>query len=357
MTHPRLKHYPQHQSYLDSDPGEFRPFVMYVNRPLFRSPAVNTDRYGMREQYDSRGQLIKLDTCAQTYQECNVLVGGSTAFGVDATSDRRVISHYLNRDGCPCLNLSIRGATSQQEFIVFLLLRRLLPKVNSLVLFSGINNVALASVPDTLFYPEFGALFCEDQQFERFYNQYELFGASRDVYDRHSFQRMAGKYFSKSRLLRSFYHLMRSPNRRTLPEKPRYTFDEKLDLMLQVAANDIDSWASFHPNKNFRVHYVLQPVLTWTAKTLTEVESECFEADLDLIPSMRVYTNQAVYTKVSTTLSEACQRSGIDFYDANVWLGDPKYSKLNLFTDVVHLTDLGNKVIAEQLLERISWEN
>ena len=54
-----------------------------------------------------------------TKKFCNVLVGGSSAFGMGATSDKKTISSQLSNTGIFCQNFGVRGATSQQELIIF----------------------------------------------------------------------------------------------------------------------------------------------------------------------------------------------------------------------------------------------
>lgn len=346
--HPRLIHYPHHQDYMDMDGGETRPFVMFVNKPRFRSPAVNTDAFGLRETYDAQGQFLDLNTLAQRYDHCNVLVGASSAFGVDATADRTTIAGFLSAEREPCVNLAIRGATSQQEVIAFHLFKKYLPQVENIILFTGVNNIALSSLDDALFFPDFGGLFCEDQHATLFFNQYERFGASRAFLERRSFEQFLGRLHARSALLRRLVRLFSRWRLRKL-DRPRQSFAEKTRIMTDVFLNDIDTWSYVQRATDCRVHLVLQPVIAWTRKALTQIESSCFQADLKLIPSMSVYTKMAVHDEYASALRGKCSESGIGFYDANDWFNDPDVAAQDLFTDACHLTDLGYQLIADRV--------
>ena len=107
---------------------------MYINEPNYRSKAVNTDQMGFRLQYLNGEEPMEWSALRAEFQECDVLVGNSTVFGVDAPSDKATISHHLNSSfkdprGTPVINLGVRGATSQQEVVMFQAMRRFMPPV------------------------------------------------------------------------------------------------------------------------------------------------------------------------------------------------------------------------------------
>ena len=347
--HPRLRHYPHHADYLGLEP-EFRPFMMFTDRSYYRAPAVNTDKFGLREQYDARDQFLDLESLGSTHHRCNVLLGGSTVFGVDATSDRTTISHLLNLDDTPCLNLGVRGATGQQELILFLLLKQYFPRIVNVVLFTGLNNCALAARPGTRVYPGFGGIFYEGMRPDPA-RQQELVGPGR-----FRLTQIVDGAYSRSRLFRGALNLVLSQGGRPPQLSSRLaSFGEKLGEIMRFVRNDLATWGQLQASGGYKIHFVLQPAIGWTSRRTTAIETECFEADLRLFPETRLFADRQVYQQYRAELAGACGSNGIDFHDANEWFEDPRFSRSELFTDVCHLTDEGNRIVADLLRERLSW--
>jgi hypothetical protein len=148
------------------------------------------------------------------------------------------------------------------------------------------------------------------------------------------------------------------------PAKPREAMaaEPKLDMMLDFARNDIETWGCMQTGlKNrdgdpTRVHIVLQPCVGWTSKSLTAKEREMFEYDNALLNVMGQYTQPAVYEQCRLAYKQAAQDAGLDFHDMNEWLDDPQYASRELFTDVCHLTDEGNRLMANLLRQHLNWQ-
>ena len=347
--------------------NEFRPFVLAVGKPHYRSQSVNIDRLGLREQYDSDGRFINIDTMKYDYERCNIIVGGSTVFGVDATSDKTTLGARLTEPGVPCINLGVRGALSQQELILFHQIKRFLPPIDNIILMTGINNCSIAFLPDSLFYPDYGGVFSEQYYYNTFYqdlqNQYDLLynPPVKGVYTRQRFLEWVNTHiynrFASVRrwATRRFETECTPPARKpTIPTRP------KLELMLDFARNDIQTWGCIQQglkNKDgqpTRVHVVLQPCIGWTTKKLTQLEQELFDADAALTETMRQYTTPDIHEQCVQAYEQAARDAGLDFHDANTWLNDPKYTPIELFTDVCHLTDEGSVIVANLLKQHLS---
>ena len=141
---------------------------MFVNFPNYKSEHVNTDDLGFRKSFSREGKSI--DTMnVKNEKICNVLIGGSTAFGMGASSDKKTISSFLSQSSIFCHNFGVRAATSQQEFLIFQNFKRLLPKIKNVFILTGVNDLALAA-EESLFYPEFGGLYAEDMRFHQFWH-------------------------------------------------------------------------------------------------------------------------------------------------------------------------------------------
>ena len=323
---------------------------MFTNRPNHRSRALNTDAFGMRVQNDAAGRTIDLASMRTDYTRCNVLVGNSTVFGVGASSDGATVSAHLQQPSVPCVNLSIRGGTSQQELYLFLTLQRHLPPVDNIILLSGVINISLAAIKATLFYPEFGAAFSEKENMRVFHNQYEHFHHERD----HRFVSLAKEdvtnWYWRSRLFRWLVKLRHRNRVDSVGVSPTYDFDQKRTILMDVLRGDLRTWGALGRGSDCKVHYVLQPVVGWTQKPLGPVEGSIVELDRAAEASIDQYANQPVYRGVRDETRAACADNGIDFHDANAWF-DELGADADVFTDICHLNDRGYGMLAAMCRE------
>jgi len=346
-VHPRLRYYPHHADYLGLEP-EFRPFVMFTDQPNYRSPSVNTDKFGLREQYDVEGEFIDLKTVGVAHPRCNILLGGSTVFGVDATSDRATLSQHLHRDGVPCVNLGFRAATGQQELIIFLLLKRYFDRVLNVVLLTGVNDCALAARPGTRIYPGFGGIFYEGAALSPA-RQQELLGVAR-----YRTGQLVDRAFVGSRVVRGALQLLLGRGSGA-GHQTQVSFEEKLDQSMGFVENTIHTWRSLQSSGGFKVHFVLQPAIGWTRKPLTAIERECFDADVALFPETTLFSSTSTYQQCRDRLAASCERNEIEFHDANEWLDQAPHVGEEIFTDVCHLTDGGARLVSGFLRGRLNW--
>jgi len=348
--HPRLKLFPHHADYVNL-PAMFRPFVMAVHQPLYRSAPVNTDKFGLREQYGPDGAFMDLERLRERWPACNVIVGGSTVFGVDATSDRLTIAHRLHEPDCPCVNLGVRGATSQQELVLFLQLKHRLPPVRNVVLLTGVNNCSLAALEGALFFPEYGGVFSEEYHLNSLLSQ-------------HAGRRHPGLFAAKLRLVQWLERLHRYPPvawlldcwaRAEVSPPVVETFPERLERLHQFLQNDLATWRALAVALGCRVHFVLQPALRWTRKPFSPEEEICFQADCERIASLSRYASGDFHKQYRARIASMCAAVGLPFYDANDWLNAAQLDGQTLFTDVCHLTDAGNAFVADSLRNQLNW--
>lgn len=344
MTHPKLDHHPWGSDYIFSH--TFRPFVTFMHPVSYRSESVNTDEFGLREQYDADGH-IGLPSARDRFSSCNVLVGGSTAFGVGASSDRTTVAALLGEPGRPCFNLGLRAASSRQELAVFLAFKQFLPPTKAIVLFSGVNDCLMAASPRVDVYPGYGAVYGEhvDDLTSGVMNGREVppdggRGVLRTV---------------STRLDRVARAMERQPAHKPTARRqdaPDLDFEQRLDILMELAVDTLETWSWIGAATGVEIHYVLQPFAAWTSKRLTAQERQRVEADRATIPAIPVMARPEVHDRLSHDISTACARLGLSFYDANHWL-DEGADHLDVFYDVAHLTDEGNAFVAGRMREEL----
>jgi hypothetical protein len=380
FEHPRFRIYPQHVDYYRMR-MQFRPYVMAIHEPNYRSPSVNTDQMGLRVQYGPNGVVLEWDCLKRQATSCRLLLGNSSAFCVDASSDKSTLSHFLNMKlsgptSSPAglvLNLGVRGATSAQELLLFHFLKRFLPPVDDVVLFTGIILPTMVYDDTLVFYPEWGGVISEE------YFRASLLEQQRALLPppnlpafRNMLARLAEKLQTSAvngfvKLAADFYFgRLGQPGRLpTFAAAPKVAVPQQRDAkavaqryacLLDQLRNDLDTWRLLSAAGGFKVHYVLQPALGWTAKKLSDIEERLFRLDIERNREISLYATPAFHKQLSSDVGALCADSGIDFHDANAWLGEETYAGQDLFADLCHLNDDGNRHIATLVGDRLRWK-
>jgi len=331
----KLTHHPQWADYALLQ--AYRPLAGFVARPDHRSPALNTDALGMRESYDAEGRHVDLFEARAAFPRCRVLLGGSAAFGVGATSDRTTIAARLGGPGEPCLNLGVRATTSRGELAVYLALKHLLPPPARVFLFSGANDVLLAATDSASVFPAYGAAF-----------SHEIRGLARAGADQSGWDRMGARLQVPAAASVLAARARRRLARRSGPPSSVRAFPERLEVMLHLLADTLETWSWLRAAQGFELTFVLQPALPWCPRSPTPVERECYEADVEAIPALVRLADLEVYERLRAELARACDRLEITFLDANPWMAS---SDETLFVDTLHLTDAANALVAARMLE------
>jgi hypothetical protein len=352
---PRVRMYPHHVDYSAME-MQFRPFAMYMHPTNYVSAAVNTDDLGLRTQYLGKGKRINWRELRKDFDACDVLVGNSTVFGVDCSSDKTTITHFLNRDAAagspPVLNIGIRGATSRQELVVFQSLRPYMPEVRNIVIFSGILGATSIALPNTYIDSDFGIISEEAYNLGLLCKQYEL--GRMDALDRalHNFHAWVDlKLRTHKHLERFVQKRFGKPGMPLLASEPdRQT---KFSTVMDLFAGDMANWAALARGIGARVHFVLQPAINWTRKPLSRDERKLFEIDLASGYYLDRYATQEFYGPYRDSVEAVCAKEAVSFSDANEWFNEPAVSNETLFVDVCHLTDRGNQFVADHIRSRI----
>ena len=341
-------------------PHEFRPYVMFTNAPNYKNQYVNTDEFGFRFSNGINDKQLYLNNM-RNEDKCNVTLGGSTVFGMGVSSDRNTISSHLSREGIACQNFGVRGATSHQEFLIFQNFIKLLPKVNNVYLISGVNDLAVASHEDSFFYPEFGSVFSEDMHLQNFWSQYSVLSKKKWQIGKNKFFATIDYLCRKFLIARIFFSFLSflipsSKFRKKQFLKPRATFKEKLSNLKKTLSNDLKCWNALSKEFKFKIIYVLQPGIMWGNKVLNNHEKFLAENQRAVMGEkfFDKFMNKEIYLEFKSFVISECEKNEIDFFDSNEILNSFPKDK-DFFLDLCHLTDEGNKFIAQHLIQK--YEN
>jgi hypothetical protein len=327
---------PQMVRYDDfDDRGETRwlPFLMYFHRNDYRSDVINTDAKGFRLSHgagDSASAGGRLPS-----GPVRLLVGSSTAFGIGVTRDAATIPSRLWTEyapSAPWLNFAGRSFSSTQELLLFVLYRHLLPpQIDEIVVFSGLNDLAVARLP-------------ADQRGDHgaFFNCGEYFEQMEALRVRHRRQLKEPGGFGRRR------------GRTAVDEDvPLLPLGERISLATELTARHLASWRLLAPGA--RITFVLQPLATWI-RAEPSPEEELLFAELDERSNFwELYGDIAVEEtgrRYAEALRGACEELDVGFLDISSALAETVARRDWLFVDRAHFTDLGADIVARLLAER-----
>jgi hypothetical protein len=341
---PRVELTPQMAVY-DSLEYNWIPFVMYFHSPNVNTPVVNTDHLGFRLSF--QGEMCNSGGGAGSSSEVSFVVGGSTVFGDGATSDRMTIPSLLSeRVGHLFLNIGGRAFGSNQELILFNQIAHKYPRINHVVILSGLNELFLSRFREISGY--FGPFFFS-RQFRDSMNKAMLSRKRKllrsclyPIYsDRIDYSRIRG-----NELLGVLFTSEKTAVSRSTNSHP---FD--VNYAVSQIRKNLLIWKKMSDSFPFKLRFVLQPVPQWCGKETSQEEEMLFdylekEHDVDNIVSQ---LTKEIYLLYSERIQDVCNQLGIEFYDMNTMLGDVSSSKHWLFVDRAHLTDKGNIAVSDRL--------
>lgn len=302
------------------------PYIMYFHNSCYSSQVVNTDSKGFRVVYKDSEKISDFKG-VDRWPVC-LFTGGSTAFGVGATSDKKTIPSLLNETtDYLWLNFSGRAFSSTQEILLFLFNRHLIGNIKKIVIFSGINNLVLYHLSRN-YLKDIGTIFS--------WNEYDQKMNTRPV----SLRRKILNKFLKS----------------NSSEKDNSAKSRKEDL-LDVLSRDISMWKMICNSLDIELYYVLQPFANWVKKKPSSEESTLF-AELDEYSRnhwkvLRDKLGYDQYLWFLENIRSICKSKDVPFFDMNKAISDMKLDGKWLFVDRIHLSDEGNRLAAKIIKEEI----
>jgi lysophospholipase L1-like esterase len=321
-----------YDNFLDRGDTSWLPYLMYFHRTNYQSDVVNTDALGFR--MSACGQGVTSPALASDLTEpVNLLVGSSVVFGVGASSDAASLPSRLSArtDGSAWLNLGGRGYCSTQELLLFLLNRKVLPRVRNIVLMSGLNDLILTGLPSSL-KSEYGAFF------------------------------FCGDYYSKMEELKTEYQRAsgaRGPSRRnrwTRPSAssaaPQLPMRERIAEAAGQIARNLDNWQPLAAAMSARLFFVAQSLATWV-RDIPAAEEKTLFHELDSRESgfwQQIFGATAesdTGKEYVDALSAASEKRGIPFLNMNSALAQAVRPEQWVFVDRAHFNDAGYQLASQ----------
>jgi hypothetical protein len=281
-------------------------------------------------------------------KETAALVGSSTCFGIGASSDTSTISSKLSElSNFHFFNLGGRAFSGFQEIILFQALIRHLKDIKKIVIFSGINDILLTNRL-SMYDPILGPYY--------FNNQY-IRGMTKNTLNwKRSLTRFLLDPFIKNNVdwnlitkKELFDHVFKKkPYGKTEPLN-------KDEILRTLIERNFSCWSNIQKAMKIKIIYVLQPMAHWNNKELSYEEEKIFKyldssnKDFQTIKLLDLKK----YKYYKECIAENCSRLNFDFIDSNDYISKKNLHKKWIFVDRAHLTDLGNKYIAELILSNL----
>ena len=126
---------------------DWKPYLMFLQKSNFKSQVVNTDSFGLRYSTTQDKENIPYTlinkSSAKSTNEITI-VGGSTAFGVGASSDDYTIASYLSKmKKTNVYNLGARAFSGFQSLMLFQILLNRFSDLKYLIIMSSANDLFL----------------------------------------------------------------------------------------------------------------------------------------------------------------------------------------------------------------------
>jgi hypothetical protein len=321
------------------DPAQRRyvPYLMYFHRADFASPAVNTDRSGFRISTGPDGTTASAAGHVPP-GPVRILAGGSTTLGVGATSDSRTLASLLwsrYAPSVPWLNFGSYCFNPTQEVLLFTLYRHLLGDIDDIVIFSGVNAIVVARLPEWQ-QGDHGAFFFCGEYFEKMEELREQNRKSSKIFGRRA--RSATTIATFDDVRRDVPTVISSAAEMTL---------RQLDIWRRMAGPDT------------RITYVLQPMSRWMGRTPAPQEKLLFDENdrvSELGPWDEAYADIATVEFArgfATALRVGCEKQGVRFFDLNPVVAEVTTERDWMFVDRVHYTDTGHDIVARITAEAL----
>ena len=313
------------------------PYTMYFHEKNFRSATVNTDALGFRYS-QLNGKRYSVAERPPT-GKVNLLVGGSTALGVGATSDENTVASHLSElTGEVWLNFAGRGYNATQELLMYLMHQQRIGDIGHVVVFSGINTLALEGIPDE-FASEHGRYYYS-YEFQHYMNKFNedmkrkksSFGAARG---NSLFQRWKNTLFYQN------------PADEVITDADA-SLDERLERAADSITGALKQWKLLLSGTSATLTFVLQPLSHWCRDALTPAEEAVFHA-IDSCPNnfYRLFSGVLGKEVHAPFFQHIQEKAGdITCLDMNALLKQSPVFNDTLFVDRVHFNDLGNEQLA-----------
>ena len=334
----RYKLAPQLKDY-DSLPTDWKPYTMFRQASKYSSNSVNTDETGQRFSLDRNGNRLSLSDLDGPF---DLIVGASTAFGVGATHDKNTIASQLSTlSGRKTLSLTGRAYNSYQELLLFVEHLHKFSGLGRIIIISGANNLYVSAFHDKYGIPFFWS--------DSFYDSIRVADLSRKkrflamLIDSIGGQSIDWRGVNKTNVFQKIYEGF--GHRLPTNETPVVNVQKAAHRTIQ----DLSVFQKLAVSIGAKLSFCLQPVAGWMQKPLVDEEKILFDvAQAGSSEIILAFSNPEIHREYASIIENFCNNSKLKFSDLNSCI---KPNKNWMYVDRVHLTDVGNSLVAQYIFE------
>ena len=321
------KIYPQMKFYYDSKISKKRyvPYAMLSSPINFSNKCITTCSRGFRISSDGN-EKFSVDNLDQ-YDSINIIIGGSTVFGVGSSNNLNTMSSLLTlKTKSIWLNLGIRAGNSFSEYIHLVNLLHRAKKIDNIIFLSGINDLYLSflNIDETEF--DYG------------------FFPSRIDKENISILNKINQFFSQ-----------KFSNLRSKSDNNEYIIDEIIKNYQIKYSRNFQLISSLIQVYNCQVKFILQPFAPWTEKPFSENENKAFnilesiQLNSDWNQIKKLMGDKFIHQSINNLFNSLSIDYNIEFINSNN-LFDKTME--DCFVDSIHLTDNGNKILSQLIYDK-----
>tara|TARA_B100000427_G_C15517250_1_gene598745 strand:+ start:1400 stop:2455 length:1056 start_codon:yes stop_codon:yes gene_type:complete len=337
--------FPQLIDYDSMGAGVFTPYAMLSGPISYKSKNINTDKFGFRSTISKKNIFNLADI--EKYDEVNILLGGSTAFGVGSTSDSSTITSQLSKKTDSCwLNLGIRGCNSLTEYVQLIRFIHNAKNINNIIFFSGMNDLYLRLVHENIHNidPGFGTKYSDISTYHPFKQSLAILLSS--IYN----------IEPRDLINNSLYNMIFKPfmNNNKRKKNKKLDLDSKIKEYFKIYSRNFMLYKGLINSLSCNVVFLIQPLIFWTEKVISKEEKDVLEY-LNKIQKdeywnevKNILTSKGIKDKIINNFFNISNKFGIKCYDTNRF-----FNKIDqtCFVDSIHLSDYGNKIISNELIK------
>ncbi|TFF37605.1 hypothetical protein [Pseudomonas sp. RIT623] len=315
------------------------PQMLYLHERGYRSGTINTDALGLRYSHcaGKRFSVAERGGAARV----NVLVGGSTAMGIGASSDEHTVASYLSQlTGEVWLSLAGCGLNATQELLLFLTHQHRFGQIGHVVVLSGLNTLAQETLGEVLAGSQDPQ---RAQVYQDFLNRFNEGVPATPPARRESLWQRLGQALASRRVP-------------PWPDiEPLSSPDKRLIRAADSIGRTLRQWDRLLADGHTTLTFILQPLLPWCREALPSGEQAMLAA-LERQPSN---FDRLIGGAFDSQLHMAFlrriknQAEPIPCYDMNCMLGSSPAFTQDLFVDRLHFNDLGNNALAKVITAKL----
>lgn len=297
------------------------PYAMISSQKNYENKCVKTCSRGFR--ITSNGsETFSVDQISN-YKSINIVIGGSTVFGVGSSDNQNTIPSLLSlKTNSIWLNFGIRAGNSFSEYIHLINLLHKANKIENIIFLSGLNDLYLSFLygNDTEFDSGFFPDITESQNIS-LYKKITQFISQKVL---KSDKKLYASKFESAKVILENY-------------KKKYKRNFQLISSLQEVYK-------------CKVKFILQPFAPWTNKQFSKNELEVFDLLNDIqdnsewIEIKKLMSNNSLYDNINDFFISISKKYNLEYTNSNSIF---KNVINDCFVDSVHLNDNGNKLLTE----------